>query len=239
MVLPFRSIPTHTQAIAIPPVPFTYSLRQHHGPHVSLGAIPSPTPAVGYTHSSPAEETAVLHAPEPTAVPTPSASIPYRVPPAGFTYTAAHPVTYAQQHLQVQPSIAYELPQQQSILYHHPKPLVHQQLLAPSSHYTPAYASNIDFFAPYGKQPNSLLESYVPSSVILARQRALQSRQLLHPILQNPSIHGNHQPGYNTIAYSTHQTVSYAKRSPKAVTTTNAKSATTNTSSNSNNAKKN
>lgn len=79
--------------------------------------------------------------------------------------------------------------------------------------------------------PTSLLDSYVPSSVIWAahRQRnaALLNRQILHPIhgnfIAHPAQqfyqqhhHGSHQPGYNTIAYSTAQ--GYSKRSPKLVT---------------------
>lgn len=82
--------------------------------------------------------------------------------------------------------------------------------------------------------PTSLLDSYVPSSVIWAAQRQrnapLLNRQILHPIHGNfiaPTIaahpaqqfyqhHGSHQPGYNTIAYSTVQ--GYSKRSPKLVT---------------------
>lgn len=81
--------------------------------------------------------------------------------------------------------------------------------------------------------PTSLLDSYVPSSVIWAaahRQRnaPLLNRQYLHPIHGNfiaPTIahpaqqfyqqHGSHQPAYNTIAYSTAQ--GYSKRSPKLV----------------------
>lgn len=257
MVLPFRNVPTHTQAIAIPQGPFTYTLRPHHlshAPHLShipqfqhvplgaTGAIaPSAQPAIAYTHSGPAEENAVLHAPEPSAVPTPPATVQYRLQPSALGgYPGAHPLQYASQQLQIQPSLAYELPQQQSIVYHHPKPLVQQQFVPAQihNHHHPfTSATNLDFFNPYGKQPNSLLESYVPSSVILQRQRALQqARQLYHPSIgsNSPSIYGNHQPGYNTIAYSTYQGYTYAKRSPKAVTANNIKPNIGDSSSNNN-----
>lgn len=104
----------------------------------------------------------------------------------------------------------------------------------PQQHqFYPQQLTSLDILQALQKpHPNSLLDSYVPSSVIWAAQRqrnsALLNRQLLHPLHGNfagPTIshplqqfyhHGSHQPGYNTIAYSTAQ--GYSKRSPKLVT---------------------
>lgn len=107
------------------------------------------------------------------------------------------------------------------------------QLHHSHQYYPQQLTSPFDILQSLQKQhPTSLLDSYVPSSVIWAAQRqrnaALFNRQILHPIHGNfvgPTIahpthqfyqHGSHQPGYNTIAYSTAQ--GYSKRSPKLVT---------------------
>lgn len=251
MVLPYtRNVPTHTQAIIIPQAPFTYSLRtQHAGPHAlaltsSLGggagaavsSHPPSQPSISYAHSTGPDASDAALGAGPSIGSLSQSFLQLR------PYTAAQPsIHYAQQQLHVQPSIPYEVPsvhhqqhqQQQSIVYHQPRPLIqstHTHYLPPS----PAAVgpslltsgphhpiTNLDLLSPFGKQPGSLLESYVPSSVILARQRALQGRQILQPVVGTAAIiQGNHQPGYNTIAYSTYQGYTYAKRSPKAVTTT-------------------
>lgn len=78
------------------------------------------------------------------------------------------------------------------------------------------------------KHPSNLLDSYIPSSTILAIQRQKNGGLMNRPSIYIPpngfysplvryssSLYqqGSHQPGYNTIAYSTAQ--SYSKRSPK------------------------
>lgn len=143
--------------------------------------------------------TAVLPSPEPTAT-----------LPAG-TLLLQPAVDYAQQ-------------------LHHPQQLHHTQ-----QYYPHQLTSPYDYLQSLQKpNPTSLLDSYVPSSLIWAAQRQrnapLLNRHNLYPIHGNfiaPTIaahpaqqfyqhHGSHQPGYNTIAYSTVQ--GYSKRSPKLVT---------------------
>lgn len=103
-----------------------------------------------------------------------------------------------------------------------------------TAHYYPySFMSPIDIYGSLQahKHPSSLLDSYIPSSTILVAQRqrngALTNRQPIYsppnsfssPLLRYSSHlyqQGSHQPGYNTIAYSTAQ--SYSKRSPKLVT---------------------
>lgn len=233
----FRSSPathSHTQAYAVPHVPAIPNVPavsqvpaiqynsiendQHLQPPPNQH-LAAPQPTVSYAaRPNTLEETAVLHAPESTAIPT----FQYIIP------AGSHHVT-AQVPLQLQQPIEYGLqPQHHHVEYHapvHPKPNYLQHF---SQHFTPS----LDLFGQYNKHPLSLLDSYIPSSVVLARQRGQLShlgggggRNLLHTIPQATHLiqQGSHQPGYNTIAYSTHQDYSgYAKRSPK-FTKTNKK----------------
>lgn len=212
-----------------------------YGPHPShslqLSAIgaggvathPSQS-SVTYAHTSAGDASGTgLNTPEANVSPATAAVGPisqsyYQLRP--LPYTQAHPsIHYSQQQLHVQQALPYELQQhQQPIVYHQPRPVIQSHYLPPTAPLSgPQHhpLSNLDFLSPYSKQPTSLLDSYVPSSVILGRQRALQARQVLHPVAGTSAIiPGNHQPGYNTIAYSTYQGYTYAKRSPKTVTTT-------------------
>lgn len=198
----FRN-PAQAQAIAYPSiqyaqpglvaptqVPTAVAAQQHlAAPHSTLAAtFLNPTSGNYPT----IDATAVLPSPEPTAIPTGT--------------------------LLLQPTVDYA-----------------QQLHHSQQYYPHQLTSPYDILQTLQKQnPTSLLDSYVPSSVIWAAQRqrsaALLNRQILHPIHGNfltPTIaahptqqfyqhhHGSHQPGYNTIAYSTVQ--GYSKRSPKLV----------------------
>lgn len=172
--------------------------------------LTAPQPTLAATFVSPhLEGTAVLPAPESTAIPT-----------AALQYATIPQLQLAPQPLHLQPVAEFVTsPQiQNSHQYYQSSP---QHLQSP-----------LDIFHSYQKhQPSSLLDSYIPSSVIYAAQRqrnaALINRQILHavsgnfaaPTLAHPTHffqQGSHQPGYNTIAYSTAQ--GYSKRSPKLVT---------------------
>lgn len=219
----FRSSPaahTHTQAYAVPNVPpIQYSNVENDAPQ-HLQSTPSqhlaaPQPTVSYAaRPNPIEETAVLHAPESTAIP----AFQYIIPTASHHHHVTGP-------LQLQQPIEYALQPHHPIEYHAPlQKLNYLQHFSPP-HFTPT----LDLFGQYNKHPHNLLDSYIPSSVVLARQRGLTNigggggRNLLHANSQATHLiqHGSHQPGYNTIAYSTYQDYSgYTKRSPKFSKTT-------------------
>lgn len=205
MVVPFRSIPTHTQAYAIQNVPAQYGHQQHSQ------QLETSQPAAGYSHSvGPIEEQSALRPPESTASPISNAH--YGIQSNSFAYQPPQQqqLHYSPQQIQFQQSLEYTLPPQQTIEYHAPKVT---SLASPpyAQNYAQQFTPTIDFFGSFNKQHTSLLDSYIPSSVIIARQRAL-GRQLAQSAA---NTHGSHQPGYNTIAYSTPQGYGYAKRSPK------------------------
>lgn len=202
----FRS-PSHTQAYAIPSIQYSQQTlvspaEEPSHQHQELSA-PQPTIAAAYVNPT-VENTAVLPAPDTSSIP--AATLQYSLPQLQY---AAHlqPVEYAQQYIAPPP-----------------QQLHHTHQYYPSQHFT----SPIDIYHSLQKhQPSSLLDSYIPSSVILAAQRQRNAgfnRQILHAVpggfpFQHPSQfyhQGSHQPGYNTIAYSTAQ--GYSKRSPKLVT---------------------
>ena len=167
----------------------------------------------------------------PTALPTALAAQPHLAAPqptlaAALFNPAIDATAVLQQHEPAQLS-AGTLLLQPAIDYTHQQ---HQQHQFYPQH---QFISSFDILQSLQKpNPTSLLDSYVPSSVIWAAQRqrnaALLNRQILHPIHGNfiaPTLthpqqqfyqFGSHQPGYNTIAYSTAQ--GYSKRSPKLVT---------------------
>lgn len=192
-VMIFRN-PTHSQAFAYQPIQYAQSgLVAPTQVPTAVAAqphltAPQSTLAAAFLNQN-LDTTAVLTPPEPTAI------------PAGTLFL--HPAADYSQQL------------------HH------------SHQYYPQQLTSFDILQSLQKpHPTSLLDSYVPSSVIWAAQRqrntALLNRQILRPIHGNyvgPTIahpvqqfyrHGSHQPGYNTIAYSTMQ--GYSKRSPKLVT---------------------
>lgn len=201
----FRN-PAHTQAYAIPSIQYAQPnpLVAPNDQSSPVQHLTAPQPTIAATFVNPTiDGTAVLPAPESTAVPT----LQYAVPQ----------LQYAHQPLHLQPVPDYA-PQHQ----------LHNTHLQYQSHYAP----QLDFFHSFPKHhPSSLLDTYIPSSLLYAAQRqrnaALLNRQLLHTVSANfPSQtlahpthfyqQGSHQPGYNTIAYSTAQ--GYSKRSPKLVT---------------------
>lgn len=192
----------HAQAYTFPSIQYAQqplAPAEQAAPQHQLAA-PQPTLAASFPTL---EGTAVLPSPESSAVPT--AAVQY-VPHIQYA---------APQQLHLQPAVEYLAPHQ----LHHS----HQ-------YYPTHFTSPLDIYHSLQKhQPTSLLDSYVPSSVLLAAQRQrhtpLINRQLLHPFpahfasLAHPTQfyhQGSHQPGYNTIAYSTAQ--GYSKRSPKLVT---------------------
>lgn len=191
--------PAHGQAYAYPSIQYAQpGLVAPTQVPTAVAAQPhlaAPQSTLAATFINPTiDGTAVLPSPEPTALPTGT--------------------------LLLQPAVDY--PQQ---LHHHAQQYYPHQLTSPYDILQSLQKPN----------PTSLLDSYVPSSVIWAAQRQrnpaalLSHRQILHPIHGNfgnfiaahPAQqfyhhHGSHQPGYNTIAYSTVQ--GYSKRSPKLVT---------------------
>lgn len=232
---------THTQAYAVPTVPTLHQYTPNG--HVHIGAngpnsgehgtpinqqLAAPQSTVSYA-TRPLEQTAVLHAPESTAIP----AFQYIIP-SGSQHLTTHALP-----LQLPQTLEYALQPPHPLEYHAhahvPKPAHYLQ-----PHYSQHYTPSLDLFGAFNKNPLSLLDSYIPSSVILARQRGLAGiaaafgiggggggagRNLLHTIPQATHLYhqGSHQPGYNTIAYSTHQDYNgYAKRSPK-FTKTNKK----------------
>lgn len=203
----FRN-PAHTQAYAFPSIQYTQpaALVAPGDQPTPPQHLTAPQPTIAATYVSPTiDETAVLPAPESTSIP--AATLQYAVPQFQLTSQSLH----------LQPVAEYA-----------PPPQLHNSQLQYPSHYAP----QLDFFHSFPRHhPTSLLDSYIPSSVILSSQRqrnaALINRQLLHAVSANfpsPTFahptqfyqQGSHQPGYNTIAYSTAQ--GYSKRSPKLVT---------------------
>lgn len=230
MFLPFRNYPTHTQAYTVPNIPIQYQThhtalpvvqqqQQHQTTH-----LVAPQPTIAYTPTVPAEENSVLHAPETTAIPSPA--IHYTITPSHQVTSLPHaaPLQYAPQQVQIQPSLEYVLPPKQTVEYQAPATLHKPSYLNVGQQYTQNYAQSftptLDLFGAYNKQPKSLLDSYIPSSVVLAHQRAL-GRQLYnnHGSSFGVQQQGSHQPGYNTIAYSTYQGYGHSKRSPISITT--------------------
>lgn len=140
----------------------------------------------------------------------PAATIPYTIPS-----THLHP-------LQVHPTIEYSP---------HPYHPAHQTHATIPQIYQPQISAGpYDFLRSlFHKQPANLIDSYIPSSLLYTMQRnrnaaisnahilsALPAPNFAAPTLGHPTHlfqQGSHQPGYNTIAYSTAQ--GYLKRSPK------------------------
>lgn len=214
MMVPLKT-PHHAYVQSRPSVPYnqqsTYSLHK-----------PQATPT--YTHSGPAEENAPLHAPHSTAAPALSSPIHYSIPSYSYQHSQpAHSVQYTPQQVQIQQSIEYPSRHEyyhapKVVSLHSPAPAHYQSHFQPSYHYG---SPQLDFFGAYNKQHSSLLDSYIPSSVILDRQRAfLQKNQVYQssaPITNHVSALNTHTlNGYNTIAYSTPLGYSYnhLKRSP-------------------------
>lgn len=125
-------------------------------------------------------------------------------------------------------TLQYTLPSltSQSIQFN---PIEYNTYSTQTAHYYP-FTSSIDIYGSLQahKHPSNLLDSYIPSSTILAIQRqrngGLTNRPSIYippngfssPLVRYSSSlyqQGSQQPGYNTIAYSTAQ--SYSKRSPK------------------------
>lgn len=222
----FRN-PTHTQAYAVPSIqyaqPTLVASAEQTAPAQHLTApqpldgaqhLAPPQPTLAATFVNPTlDGTAVLPAPESTA--NPSATFQYAIPQLQYAPQQLHLHPVAPQSLHLQPEFIAP-------------PQVHN----PHQYYASSHLpSPVDIYHSLQKHhPTSLLDSYIPSSLIWAqRQRnaALINRQLLHavsgnfasPTLAHPTQffqQGSHQPGYNTIAYSTAQ--GYSKRSPKLVT---------------------
>lgn len=218
MMVPLRNAHTYVQPPSVSYAPqSTYSIQK-----------PQPTPIVTYTHSAPAEESAPLAAPHSTIATTIPSQLHYPVPSYPSYQQPAQPIhsiQYTPHKIQIQQSIEYPSRHE---YYHAPKAVSlhstpHYQ---PQTHFQPSYqygSPQLDFFGAYNKQHSSLLDSYIPSSVILDRQRSYSQKNQLYHQPASPSL--NHIPtalnahslsGYNTIAYSTPLGYSYnhLKRSP-------------------------
>lgn len=130
---------------------------------------------------------------------------------APLQYTSQPQQQYSQgfQYLQQPPQpLQYSQFQQ-----YHQQP----QYIQPQHQYNQSPA--LDFFAynNHRHQPSSLLESYIPSSVIIARQKALLLQGGFQASNGISGFGHEHQPSYNTIAYSgpqqqQQQIYSHAKR---------------------------
>lgn len=116
-------------------------------------------------------------------------------------------------------------PQQQysqGFQYIQQQPQQYQQYHQQPQYIQPQHPFNqspaLDFFAynNHRHQPSSLLESYIPSSVIIARQKALLLQGGFQASNGISGFGHEHQPAYNTIAYSgpqhQPQLYSHAKR---------------------------
>lgn len=194
---------------------------------------PQAPPTVSYTHSAPAEETAALRAPHSTIAPAISSQQHYSIPSySNYQHSTqpTHSIQYSPQQVQIQQSIEYPSRHE---YYHAPKVLSLHSAPHYQSHFQPSYhygSPQLDFFGAYNKQHSSLLDSYIPSSVILDRQRSfLQKNQVYQstsPITNHVSAVNTHSlNGYNTIAYSTPLGYSYnhLKRSPNLAASTKLK----------------
>lgn len=225
MMVPLRN--SHAYVQSRPSVP-SYTQQSTYSVHK-----PQPTPTVTYSHSAPAEENAQLHAPHSTIAPAISSQLHYSVPSYSYQHSTqpAHSIQYTPQQVQIQQSIEYpsrhEYYHAPKVVSHHSAPQYHQAHFQPSYHYG---SPQLDFFGAYNKQHSSLLDSYIPSSVILDRQRTfLQKNQVYQPSLpltnhiSAPNTHSFN--GYNTIAYSTPLGYNYnhLKRSPSLPVSTKLK----------------
>lgn len=204
----FRNPATHTQA---------YPISALHAPTIQYAPAGEPQPAQHLTAPAPtiAAAAQVLPVPGSTAIPT--AALQFAIPATNYPPPHAHPIQFAAPiHLpptNFAPNFEYLPP--------HHSHNSHQFYTPPTAHFS---SSPLEWLhSLFNKQPTSLLDSYVPSSLLYAmRQRGLR----LHSIPSNVNTvtiahptslyqQGSHMPGYNTIAYSTAQ--GYSKRSPKIV----------------------
>lgn len=134
--------------------------------------------------------------------------------------TQYYPVQYVNQknhhispNVQIQQSIEY--PTQYSTSVHNKysslsPPSQQVSLTLDNGNHLNSYGPSLDFFGTQSKH-SSLLDSYIPSSVILERQKALHNAR---PVLSlssynnngassnNNLLYSNGYSGYNTIAYS-------------------------------------
>lgn len=189
--------PTHASAYAFSNAPIQYAPSTVVPPTAQSSASPTLSAYIART----IDGTTVLTAPESAAIP--AATIQYTLPSL-----TAQPIQF--------------------------NPIEYNTHPAQTAHYYPyPFTSPIDIYGSFQahKHPSSLLDSYTPSSTILAAQRYRNGALMNHkPIYGPPNSfsssvlryslplyqQGSHQPGYNTIAYSTAQ--SYSKRSPKLIT---------------------
>lgn len=94
------------------------------------------------------------------------------------------------QYLQSQPYSQYH--------QYHQQP----QYIQPQHPYNQSPALNFFAYNNHKHQPSSLLDSYIPSSVIIARQKALLLQGGFQASNGISGFGHDHQPSYNTIAYS-------------------------------------
>lgn len=232
----FFSTPNQAYLMMVPSFRHTYvqpsRLSYQYEQQYAQPSVSPVTPTVSYAqqHSVAEQETAVLQAPIST------------LPPQYTTIQQSyqpHTTYQAPAHVQIQQSIEY--PARQTIEYTHsskgsplhthatpiqyspPSTQLYQSHQHPPPSYAPSYSSNtptLDFFGKSNKHQTSLLDSYIPSSVILEKQRALKlhlQQSLSHHDTSNSYPHS----AYNTIAYSAplnHYSFSHLnhlKRSPK------------------------
>lgn len=200
------------------PTPVHYAIEPHNLIHYTPGhastySYPSPAPAsspVYSTHLQPLHQTAPTHHVQiQQSIEYPSRKIvEYITPPAPGTAT-----TYKHSTPTV-PAPAASVPVSAP---------AHNQIKDTAHHSGPT----LDFFGTYGKSYGSLLDSYIPSSIIVERQKSLYGRpSQLHtstaytsPLTSysSPSIYASNSNTYNTIAYSSPHVYdkNSLKRSPK------------------------
>lgn len=188
-VMLVENVPTHTEAYAVQGLPSTAHPLPVPNQHLS-----APQSQITYVHPNSIEDGSLINAPESTAIP-------------------------AVQYISSEPQLQ-SFPLHQPIQYALPHQSLDYRSHGIASYHQPHFSPTLDFFGAFNKHATSLLDSYIPSGLILARQRGLGAGKLFPPlsIQQHPThtqafYHGSHQPGYNTIAYSTYQGGGYAKRS--------------------------
>lgn len=159
--------------------------------------------------------------------------------------TSIRPIVHHSSNVPYVNYATYQQPQQYQHLtsVHVPsvsyQPQYRQQQPQLSYHHAYSSSPSLDFFGPYNHKHSSLLASYVPSSVIVEKQRLLHLQQA--PTIQHSNYHPSssdessltstplhpvlseqHSNAYNTIAYSAPHGYNYnhLKRSAKILPST-------------------
>lgn len=195
----FRSVPVKNYVVVpYSPVPHVYHHQQQ--PQPQEGPVDQPPT----TTTSLAAQPIVPDVPH-YVHPTHKTVIPSGPPPQLF-YHPSHAHSYPSPH---HPSYPATVPYAPSYLSHGP--------VFPHGHNYNYYTPSLDLFGQYSRH-TSLLDSYVPSSLVYAKARQVFGSPYYNHAHSTPAIHHpaiiprgissaavEYSPAYNTIAYSTEQ----------------------------------